>query len=450
MDEGHYLAKTYISERLEKSENWGLQRDGTSRQKKKLFDTSVTLSNGEVVSLGFTRVAHETTKAINQVTKQHLEELSNLNEMKYKANNVPQEDIPQFIPATLAKLAFTMSDRASNEKLADRYLNEWREEELDMWRDEVLGRCQGEQEVQVVHSFHCMAHVLLGFHRYVIKDLRGYEKDLAENHGPLGRDSLPQFKYWKKFEAVVERVVRTTADAFGPVGEHIGVRDKWEAHCKWNGIKSIVGNYRDNRFNALFQTAAEVFVHRKSFLEVLETVEKPNNKLQSVKVDLEDVVIKTLLQGLGLFYVKVTGPYWNLVTGGQVPYLKLYTHIQSLHAFLQLCSSQPAHLLNMEGHWTDEDPYEFSNIPHRLTLRELFNIDEDSRDILFKTIKIVSAGMASTIEKQLTDFLPGGKYANAPDEEELRRTSFGHVTNLGCEHHFGDLDNSQRRRPNSS
>ena len=91
--------------------------------------------------------------------------------------------------------------------------------------------------------------VLFGFYRYVCKDLKGYEKDLAGNHGTLGRDSLLQFKYWRKTEAVVERVVRTTADMFGPDGEQTGVRDKWEANCKSNGIKSIVGNYRHNRFN---------------------------------------------------------------------------------------------------------------------------------------------------------------------------------------------------------
>jgi hypothetical protein len=57
-------------------------------------------------------------------------------------------------------------------------------------------------------------------------------------------------------------------DTFGPVGYHLGLRDKWEAYCKLSGIKSTIGNYKDNRFNALFQAAAEVFTHIKDFLEV--------------------------------------------------------------------------------------------------------------------------------------------------------------------------------------
>ena len=36
-----------------------------------------------------------------------------------------------------------------------------------------------------------------------------------------------------------------------------------------------------------------------------------------------------------------------------------------------------------------------------------------------------------------------------PDKDDMRRTDFAHVTNLGCEHHFGDLDSSQKRRPNA-
>ena len=38
IDEGHYTAKTFISEKLNKAENWGLGRDGTTRKKQKIVD----------------------------------------------------------------------------------------------------------------------------------------------------------------------------------------------------------------------------------------------------------------------------------------------------------------------------------------------------------------------------------------------------------------------------
>ncbi|KAL3876455.1 hypothetical protein ACJMK2_034300 [Sinanodonta woodiana] len=61
--------------------------------------------------------------------------------------------------------------------------------------------------------------------------------------------------------------------------------------------------------------------------------------------------------------------------------------------------------------------------------------------------------MVAVIDKQLIDFLDGGKYhvnAEMISETEEQRTNFAHLTNLGCEHHFGDLDSSQRRRPSAS
>ena len=48
--------------------------------------------------------------------------------------------------------------------------------------------------------------------------------------------------------------------------------------------------------------------------------------------------------------------------------------------------------------------------------------------------------MIRTINKQLIDFLPGGQFSASPEKDDLSQTEFAHLTNLGCEHHFGDLD----------
>ena len=185
-----------------------------------------------------------------------------------------------------------MSDRAENEKFATKMLVEWREQLL---KDSI-----GEDEIQTVHSFHCMAHVLLGFHSYAAKDLKVLETQIAEDLGPLGRDALPVFRFWNRTGTVMERVVRTASDVFGPVGEYIGVRDQWEAHCKAEGIKSIIGNYKDNRFNALFETSAEVFIHTEQFLTVINSEQKPNQKLQAVRADLQHPVVRVLRQSFDL------------------------------------------------------------------------------------------------------------------------------------------------------
>ena len=145
LDEGHYLAKAYISTVIDAAESFGLNRDGTTRKKEKIVDTSVTIDTGDVMSLGFTRVAHETAKTINSVTKNNICELAQLNEICTNVNN--GNSVEEFIRNTLNKLAFSMSDRASNEKLADKLLDEW--------RDEVLANCENEDKTTVKH-FHCM------------------------------------------------------------------------------------------------------------------------------------------------------------------------------------------------------------------------------------------------------------------------------------------------------
>ncbi|XP_045190091.2 uncharacterized protein LOC123547228 [Mercenaria mercenaria] len=430
VDEGHFLAKTFISQKLSETENWGLNRDGTTRRKQKILDTSVTLASGDILSLGFTRVAHETAETINNMTKDHVTELATLNQCLST-----DESVEHFVKESLGKLAFTMSDRASNEKKADRLLDEW--------RDEVLSNCGETQQDKVLH-FHCMAHVLLGFHRYICKDLKDHESKLTEQEA-LGRDGLSVFSCWRTKGTVVERVLLTTSDVFGPSGDHHGVRDLWEAYCAANAIKSIIGNYKDNRFNALFQTAAEIFLHRAHFIHVLETVKSPNLKLKSVIADLKDDRIFASIQCLGLFYLRVTGPYWALITNSDVPYLELHKEVSDMRDYLAVLETDPAAILQRNKIWKD------IHVQYEKTLSSsLEELNEKNREAVFESVKLVANAMTKTIEKQLVDFIEDGAFSDTPSKEDLQRTFFAHSTNLGCEHHFGDLDSSQRRRPSAS
>lgn len=101
-----------------------------------------------------------------------------------------EEKTQEYIIESLEKLAYTMSDRASNEKLANTLLNEW--------RYDVLKNSENDAAKQAVHSFHCMAHVLLGFHSYVKPEMKKMDERLTKDNGPIGRDALPAFKFWSK------------------------------------------------------------------------------------------------------------------------------------------------------------------------------------------------------------------------------------------------------------
>ena len=111
---------------------------------------------------------------------------------------------------------------------------------------------------------------------------------------------------------------------------------------------------------------AEVYLHRDDFLEVLNTVCKPNLKLTAVESDLESAEVCALLQSLGLFYFKVTGPYWNLITSGKKTYLGLDKHVGEIEQFLTKCVSSPETLLLREHHWSTSDPLEIhvAQVPH--------------------------------------------------------------------------------------
>lgn len=63
---------------------------------------------------------------------------------------------------------------------------------------------------------------------------------------------------------------------------------------------------------------------------------------------------------------------------------------------------------------------------------------------------MASAAMKCTVEKQLSDFLDDGKFAQAPCDNDMHCTNFVQVTNLTCEHHFGHLDTSQRKHPGAN
>lgn len=286
-------------------------------------------------------------------------------------------------------------------------INKWAHEIKDLAPDNILKDCE-DQHKKTVHNFHCMAHMLLGFHKYACDDLKILESNIVQEHGPLGRDTLSIFKFWGNKGTVLERVVRTTSDTFGPAGDHLGLRDRWEAYCSNHEIKSVIGNYRDNRFNAVFQTAAEVSLHMEDFLKVIETVRQPNKKIKAVQADLKSPIIHAILQCFGLVYVKVTGPYWNLVTCGSVTYVELHPYIQELADFLQKCSDDPALKINREDHWSCVDTLEIT-VPGQQRYEDMLcQIKETSRDLLFTAIRTVTKAMLRTVEKQLTDFLPGG------------------------------------------
>ncbi|GFO14464.1 hypothetical protein k02a2.6-like [Plakobranchus ocellatus] len=223
-----------------------------------------------------------------------------------------------------------MSDRAANEKKSNRLLSEW--------RTDLLGK-----DCTPVQDFFCMAHVLLGFQADCLKHLKSVQEKLAPE-GKMGRDRVKGYKIFKKDQAT-SRMCSAVSNVFGPVGEHFGVREKWEAFCEKEGVVSTVQNFKDNRFNGLFALAASTCLHREHFLHVLSLVEEPKKKLAALKEDLRDQDLMNLILGLRIMYLKVTRPFWDMITSPKTTYLELGPTIKKLLDEFEKAGGKPEIIL---------------------------------------------------------------------------------------------------------
>lgn len=151
--------------------------------------------------------------------------------------------------------------------------------------------------------------------------LKVLQWSIAEG-GNLERDLSTEFPTYKS-DLIVTRLARTASDVFGPVWDHLGARDLWEAHCAENGVKSTIRNCWDNRFNGLFEVSSQVIHHQNDFIAILDAVKTPNKKLKAVSYDLKDRLAITVVQALGIMYYEITG-HWNMICIGKVRYLELY------------------------------------------------------------------------------------------------------------------------------
>ncbi|KAL8621575.1 hypothetical protein ACOMHN_026246 [Nucella lapillus] len=333
-DEAAFLLSKAFGEKLEEAESWGVNKDGTSRQKKKILTSTLSLANGEEIQLRFKTVARETGERISSSVQEDLEELR-------MVRNFDCEDEDTFLTNILMTFTSTMSDRAANEKKAN--------ELLKKWRDQILMETENMDEISTLHNFYCMAHVLLGFHSYADKNFREQHRKYIDQNIRLGREASGAFLKFKR-EFPAHRLIRLASNSCGPVGdEKSGVREKWLAYCRSTGTKSLLQSHRDNRFNALFETAAQVHHHKQDLFTFLSMLENKNLMLRSVFEDLTDPRVRSMVHALAVVYVHITGPYWDLVNSKRVQYLELYILIQSLADAISRWKEEPMEVLKFRA-----------------------------------------------------------------------------------------------------
>ncbi|GFO29845.1 hypothetical protein PoB_005635000 [Plakobranchus ocellatus] len=338
VDKGHVVSKAFIKDTmLKKSKSFGIYKDGTTRKKVKILDTSIQTVSGESFCLSWSSVAAKTGQAI-------------ANEAKEK-----------------------------------------------------------------------LGHVLLGFHSYVRNEIKVlYES--SENKHP------------------VTTLLKDASDLLGPVGDHRGVGSQWEAFCMEKNLKSVIKPYKDNRFNGLFEVAAQVFHHHDDFLRILTALNSLNAKQARLTKAFKNSKSILILECLGVLFHKVTRPFWSLVITKSTNYHSLSTRFQDMVCSLQKSVDDPNFLF---------EPNSFSCLEFSTssveTKEKLPNTRRpDMKEILCKMCNAILA----TCKVQLADFLEGGLYGTQDGVQDLGKTA--PLTNLVCEGNFRHLNAYQKRRPNSS
>ena len=388
-DEAQYLNKCYTAEMMETAHHFGWNNDGTSKNRKKILENSVTLCTGQVLPTGYHPAARETSETITAGVKAELAELSAILRNK-------DIDSTTVNHALLEKLSFFMTDRASNEKLSNKQLIAWIQAEVG-------------DTSNTVAALYCMAHVLLGFQRYTVDEVSKLQKDIIQKDNvKLGRDSHVMFRFYS-FENVASRIVRMCSQVFGPNGdEKCGVRDKWLADCHRRRVTSYISNYKDNRFNSIFLGATELIHHLQDMIRVDLYCETLNLKLQSIILDLKDSRVITFVQAFAMFYVQLTEPYWRVIQS--VTYDRLPEYVQSLASNVSQIIYDPEQLLNENlCIFVDFKP----NMTHPLHSSAMTIIHRDRYELLLSAITAIATGIRHTIDNQLSEFLEGNfNYTN--------------------------------------
>ncbi|KAI0223811.1 hypothetical protein LSAT2_025070, partial [Lamellibrachia satsuma] len=331
-DEGHVISKIQTTEAILENRSYTLHTDGTSRDHNTIVGQQITLDNGVSMSLGFRQVASENASTLLDITMELIQELRDvyctLNEEQKK------EDI---FKKLLKKMNSLMSDRAAVMKNFNEKLKAFIQSELG-------------KEI-TMHFLYCNAHYLLGLSRACELCLKGLEKVITEeSETPLGRDADSKFRLYRSSEAASSRLIRTASDVLGPRGdEKSGCCAEWQAFCEEEGMKSHMTSYRGNRFNSFFEGAAAI-VHHEEHIKTFFSqgfLSHTNLKLQSVEADINDPRLVALLCAVGLLYLRVTGPYWNLLNSN-VPYARLHLYIQQMTRHFRTWCDDASSLLDPE------------------------------------------------------------------------------------------------------
>ena len=428
---------------IQSKTNTTLYTDETSKFGKSYGVYVISDSEKNTYILGLREMSSKSAKTTLDTFNEILQDINDACSLKEEEKQ--EENIGYKI---LSNIKNTMSDRASTEKKFNELLENYREsilqEAVQGWTD------MDENERKVIsrmNNFFCGLHLLVGAADACAETLRKFEgctlqgaKVGAENDNKSGDSEV------KQQEAGVIRLIRTCSKAFGRgVDEKSGCFQYWKTYCDQNNVKPLFVRYRHNRFNIFFVLAQYVYYHRKRIVQFLKEKHEASKRLLSSV--LSDIEVPLYLGGcrvLGLISKLITAPLWRLIEdGGDI--LDMNRHYLTLYTYLREHANDASEFLKGNGPFSDM-------VEHDSILDELLCDEDNDPASLAQTRGIAEALMTSLkcmLERQLSDQLPGGKFANATTEL-YQETASTVKHNKLPEFIFGQLDYIIRCRPNAS
>ena len=426
-DEGYAISQVQATEAILKSQNITIHSDGTSRDTKKVVSEQISTGGNETLFLGFTPVATEDASTLLEVT---LNSLKRLADSSCEMLALSPDELLQQIQS---RISSTMSDRASAMKL---------------WGKKLEEHLQEESTSNVKLNFlHCNAHFLLGLSSKCEKSLLESEAHFkSESDCSLGRDRTDDF-FKTDSESSTSRLIRTACEVLGPRGDQkCGRHHDWMTFCPDSNIPS----FKSNRFNCFFEAAAALIYHLKTirlfFSSGTLDEDNLNKKLKAVAMDVDDDQLMCFVCAVALFYLKVTGPYWVLVNS-DVLYADFHMYVKMMFSNFQLMSENPSLFLDRKCLSVFENQFPITS-PMWESVHAFSNLTDNSA-VIENILSNLAKDCIVVTEKQLSDFLPGGKFENV-DDSSRRQISHCPLTNLIGESSFGDFDYDMSKRRGAS
>ncbi|XP_051520395.1 uncharacterized protein LOC127421407 [Myxocyprinus asiaticus] len=289
------------------------------------------------------------------------------------------------------------------------------------------------------------------------QQMMSIEKDFVNTTGvKLGRDKHPRFKSFLNFdESAVSRYIHMASELLCPVEETTpNYRRHWLAFCIERNNPSKLPITRSNRLINYFEAAVGLVHHYEDvalFVSELQLLSDVSDiVLESVNADVSDEAMQALVCVLAIVYLKVLGPFWQLLkSDGEYHLFNRY--IFCLYEKLLEWSQDARCLLQPEVH---------VNVFLQLPVQERYfegvftycrlNAENQNGTLMRACLQKMVKALAAVMEDNLRDFLPGGKLCKELPVDITAQMANSTFSQLMGEYTFGHSYPYEKNRPDKS